>query len=136
VSRFARHARLASLAVGAAAVLAACGTNPASSGPGGSGAAASLAPGTFAVEAKEYQFTPSTLSVPAGEVTFQIHNAGTQEHEFEIFQGDKVVDEVEDIVPGISRDLTVTLAAGDYTFVCALNGHDAIGMKGTITVTG
>jgi len=138
VSRFARHARLASLAVGAAAVLAACGTNPASSGPGGSGAAASLAPGTFAVEAKEYQFTPSTLSVPAGEVTFQIHNAGTQEHEFEIFQGDTVVDEIEGILPGQTKELTPTepLAAGEYTFKCLLNGHDALGMTGTLTVTG
>ena len=39
-------------------------------------------------------------------------------------------------MPGLTKDLTVTLEAGDYTFVCKLNGHDQLGMKGTLTVTG
>jgi iron uptake system component EfeO len=131
VSRFARPARLASFGLGLAALLAACsGTNP-SSGP-----AASLPEGTVAVEATNYAFTPSTISVPAGEVTFRVRNAANEEHEFEIFEGETVVDEVEGLVPGLTKDLTVTLAAGDYTFVCKLNGHDQLGMKGTLTVTG
>ena len=83
----------------------------------------------------EYKFTPSALSAPAGAVTFRITNGGGETHEFEIFKGDTVVDEVEDIVPGISRDLTVNLAPGEYRFVCALNGHDLLGMTGTLTVT-
>jgi uncharacterized cupredoxin-like copper-binding protein len=131
VSRFGRLA-LASLGLAAAAAFAACGGgNPQSSGP-----AASLPAGTYAVEAKEYAFTPSTLSVPAGEVTFQVHNAGTQEHEFEIFQGDTVKDEVEGLVPGLTKTLTVPLEPGEYTFKCLLNGHDQLGMTGTLTVTG
>ena len=69
-------------------------------------------------------------------MTFQITNRGAETHEFEIFKGDTVVDEVEDIVPGITRTLTVPLEAGSYTFVCALNGHDVIGMKGSLTITG
>ena len=68
--------------------------------------------------------------MPAGEVTFQVKNTGTEEHEFEIFQGETVVDEIEGLVPGLTKDLTVTLAAGDYTFKCLLNGHDALGMTG------
>jgi uncharacterized cupredoxin-like copper-binding protein len=131
VSRFGRLA-LASLGLAAAAAFAACGGgNPQSSGP-----AASLPAGTYAVEAKEYAFTPSTLSVPAGEVTFQVHNAGTQEHEFEIFQGETVKDEVEGLVPGLTKTLTVPLEPGEYTFKCLLNGHDQLGMTGTLTVTG
>jgi uncharacterized cupredoxin-like copper-binding protein len=131
VSRFGRLA-LASVGLAAAAAFAACGGgNPQSSGP-----AASLPAGTYAVEAKEYAFTPSTLSVPAGEVTFQVHNAGTQEHEFEIFQGDTVKDEVEGLVPGLTKTLTVPLEPGEYTFKCLLNGHDQLGMTGTLTVTG
>ena len=47
--------------------------------------------------------------MPAGEVTFQLANSGTQEHEFEIFKGDAVVDEAEGLVPGLERDLVVTL---------------------------
>ena len=72
----------------------------------------------------------------AGSVTFSIKNVGTQDHELEILKGDQVVDKVEAIAPGMTRDATVTLAAGDYTFVCKLNGHDQLGMKGTLTVTG
>lgn len=136
MSRFARPARLVSLALGAAALIAACGGTTPTSGPGATGPAATLPAGTYAVEAKNYSFTPSTISVPAGEVTFQITNAGTEEHEFEIFKGDTVVDEVEGLVPGLTKDLTVTLAAGDYQFKCLLNGHDQLGMTGTLTVTG
>lgn len=136
MSRFARPARLVSLALGAAALIAACGGTTPTSGPGATGPAATLPAGTYAVEAKNYSFTPSTISVPAGEVTFQITNAGTEEHEFEIFKGDTVVDEIEGLVPGLTKDLTVTLAAGDYQFKCLLNGHDQLGMTGTLTVTG
>jgi uncharacterized cupredoxin-like copper-binding protein len=46
------------------------------------------------------------------------------------------VDEIEGLVPGLTKDLTLTLAAGEYTFFCKLSGHDQLGMKGTITVTG
>lgn len=116
------------LVLGAGCSAAASSSSSPASAPAGAGA--------IQVTASEYQFSPTALTAKAGPVTFRITNGGSDTHEFEIFQGDKVVDEVEDIVPGISRDLTVTLAAGDYTFVCALNGHDALGMKGTITVSG
>jgi plastocyanin len=127
-----RTVALAALSLAVAAFLAACG----------GGAAASAGPltpvpsGVVAIEAREYQFTPSTITVPAGSVTFSIRNVGSQEHEFEVFKGDQGVDEVEGIVPGLIKDATMTLAAGDYTFVCKLNGHDQLGMKGTLTVTG
>ncbi len=121
----------AGLLVIAAIALAACG--------GGSGASATPAPAaatTVEIAASEYQFTPSTASVPAGTVAFHVTNKGTEEHEFEIFHGDQVVDEIEGLVPGLDRTLTVTLAAGDYTYVCKLAGHDGAGMKGALTVTG
>jgi len=92
--------------------------------------------GVVTVDASEFKFEPATLSVPAGSVTFAIHNKGNIEHEFEIFKGDQVVDEVEGLVPGLTKDLTVTLEAGDYTYVCKLSGHEEQGMKGTLTVTG
>ena len=131
MSRFVRPARLASFGLGVVVALAACGGTTSSSGP-----AASLPEGTIAVEARNYAFTPSSISVPAGEVTFRVRNAAAEEHEFEIFQGETVKDEIEGLVPGLTKDLTVTLAAGDYTFMCKLNGHDQLGMKGTLTVTG
>lgn len=131
MSHFARPARLVSIALGAAAFLAACGGGNATSGP-----PASLPAGTYAVEAKSYAFTPSSLTVPAGEVTFRVTNTSNEEHEFEIFRGETVVDEIEGLVPGLTKDLIVPLAAGEYTFKCLLNGHDQLGMTGTLTVTG
>ena len=131
MSRSPRASLAAGLALTAvvAAVLAACG----------GAAPASVAPppsGVVVVEAKEYEFTPSKLTAEAGKVTFYVRNAGTVEHEFEIFKGDQVVDEVEGLVPGLAKNLTVDLAPGEYTFMCKLSGHDQLGMKGTLTVTG
>ena len=133
MSRLGRPALAASLALGVVAVVAACSGNPASAGP-----ATAVPAGVFAVEASDqggYKFTPSALTVPSGSVTFSVKNAGTEVHEFEIFKGETVVDEIEGLVPGLTRDLTVTLDAGEYTYVCKLAAHDALGMKGALTVS-
>jgi iron uptake system component EfeO len=127
-----RNAAFAGLPLAVVAVLAACSTGGAAS----AGPPTPVPSGVVAIEAKDFAFTPSTITVAAGTITFSIRNVGSQEHEFEVFKGDQVVDEVEGIVPGLTRDATMTLAAGDYTFVCKLNGHDQLGMKGTLTVTG
>jgi high-affinity iron transporter len=119
-------------AIGVAFIVSACG---------GSTAAPSVAPGAsdhsgvIAVAASEFKFDPAVITTAAGSVTFRITNVGSVEHEFEIFLGETVVDEVEGLVPGLARDLTVALEPGEYTFVCKLAGHDAAGMKGTLTVT-
>ena len=119
-----------------AIAVAACGASGGSGDPSAPASApGSAAPGTVAVSAFEYGFTPSTISVPAGEITFSVTNTGTIEHEFEVFKGDTAVDEVEGLVPGLTRELTANLEPGDYTFVCKLSGHEEAGMKGTLTVT-
>lgn len=133
MSRSVRPALLATLVAVAAGGVAACGGTATSAAP-----ATPVPPGVVAVQASDpsgaYTFTPSTLTVPAGSVTFSVKNAGTEEHEFEIFKGESVVDEVEGLVPGLTKELKVTLEAGSYTYVCKLNGHDVLGMKGTLTV--
>jgi plastocyanin len=96
---------------------------------------ASIPADAVKVAASEYKFEPGTLAVKTGETTFAVTNAGTTTHEFEVLQGDKVVDEVEGINPGVTKALTVTLAPGTYIYVCKLAAHDTLGMKGTITVT-
>lgn len=133
MSRSGRPALLAAAFVAAVFALGGC-----SAAPAGSAAPATPVPsGVVAVQAAEYAFTPSTISVPAGSVTFSVKNAGTQEHEFEIFKADgtTVVDEIEGLVPGLTKSLAVTLEPGTYQFMCKLNGHDQLGMKGTITVS-
>lgn len=89
-----------------------------------------------AVVATEYAFEPSQISVPVGEVTFTIRNEGDEEHEFEILRGDRVVDEVEGLIPGLERDLTVRLEPGAYLIVCRLADHFQRGMVADLTVSG
>jgi uncharacterized cupredoxin-like copper-binding protein len=116
--------------------LAGCGGAAASAGP-----ATPVPSGVVAIEAAKdsaYSFSPTALTIPAGTVTFSVKNDGIEEHEFEIFKADgtTVVDEIEGLVPGLTKSLTVTLEPGSYQFMCKLNGHDQLGMKGVITVTG
>jgi len=120
------------LVIALLAVASACSSGGAPS----AGNSTPLPSGAISIEAKEYQFTPSTIAVPAGDVLFSIRNAGSQDHEFKVFKGDQEVGGVAGFAPGLTKDATVTLAPGDYTFVCKLNGHDQLGMKGTLTVTG
>lgn len=134
--RFGRRSRLprpvVALAPALVLSLAACG----GTAPGTAAPATPLPPDAVTIEAKEYSFTPSTLTVPAGSVTFAVTNGGTQDHEFEVVAGEEPVGKLEGIARGTTEALTVTLAAGEYTLICRLNGHDQLGMKSTLTVTG
>lgn len=99
--------------------------------------------------------TLSTNAPAAGDLTFEGVNEGTETHEFEVFivpegvdanalpvEGDtapademlEVVDEVEDIAPGTSAPLNLTLDPGSYAVICNLPGHYANGMHTTFTV--
>lgn len=127
-----RRARLPLASVLIGGVLAACssgsGTPGPSSGVGGSGQVVN-------VQTSEFRFDPSSITLPAGKVTFHVRNVGSAEHEFEIFKGEEAVDEIEGLVPGLEKDLTVDLPAGTYSIECRLPGHLEQGMKATLTVT-
>jgi uncharacterized cupredoxin-like copper-binding protein len=110
------------------------------------------------VSLKTYTITPSATTAKAGEITFHITNDATdQAHEFVVFKSDlpedqlplnaegvvdeeapglTLIDEAEDIEPGVSKDLTVTLEPGNYILVCntALNQHYTHGMHITFVV--
>ena len=113
-----------------AAVIAACGN------PAGAPSREPLPSGAVELTAADYEFTPVALTVPAGTVTFAVTNDGSENHEFEVLQGETSVDRIDSFPRGNTEVLTVTLSAGSYTFACRLNGHDILGMKGTLTVTG
>ncbi|MCK0744781.1 iron uptake system protein EfeO [Chromohalobacter nigrandesensis] len=74
---------------------------------------------------------PRELSVPAGETRFSIVNDSQRAIEWEILDGVMVLEERENIAPGLHQPLTATLAAGDYAMTCGLlsNPH------GTLHVT-
>jgi len=124
------HRQLVLLAILALAAAACGGTSP-TRGP-----ATPVPSGVVVIEAKEYNFTPDAVTVSAGTVTFAVSNNGTENHEFEVLAGEQSLGKIGSFAREQTRDLTLTLDAGAYTFTCKLNGHDQLGMKGTLTVTG
>ena len=61
---------------------------------------------------------PGSLTAQSGRVVFEVTNAGPDIGEFEILDGDRVVDEVENIVPGFVVNLATRIDGGDYELVC------------------
>src|SRR3954471_426709 len=77
-----------------------------------------------------------TTELPAGTHRFEITNDGSKVTEFYVYaEGDRVMAEVENIAPGLSRDLLVELPAGEYEAACK-PGMVGDGIRSTLTVTG
>jgi nitrite reductase (NO-forming) len=82
----------------------------------------------------EMKFDPNTWTIKAGQpVTMTAQNVGTVAHDFSI-RG--TTPEVTLLVqPGQTGTTTFTIAkAGTYEVYCNQPGHEAAGMKGTLTV--
>ncbi|WP_347108161.1 iron uptake system protein EfeO [Paenarthrobacter sp. S56] len=62
----------------------------------------------------------SAATAPSGNLTFQVKNDGNEVTEFYLLAEDglRIVGEVENIGPGISRNLVVAAPAGKYTTAC------------------
>ena len=81
----------------------------------GAGSSADPSAGRIAVSVSEAGCAPTTITVPAGPVTFVVTNAGTETGEFEIIQaGTKVIDEVENIIPGFVVNMATRVDGGTY----------------------
>jgi iron uptake system component EfeO len=107
--------------------VAACGSDNPGSGNAGS---------SIEVKATDTECAVAPTQAPAGTVTFKITNNGTAVTEFYVYgEGDKVLGEVENIAPGLSREFRVDLAAGTYETACK-PGMTGNGIRGAFTVTG
>lgn len=80
----------------------------------------------------------SGSSAESGPVTFSVTNDGTQTTEFYLLGPDglRIVAEKENIAPGASADLTVTLQPGDYFTACKPGMRGANVGEAAFTVTG
>jgi uncharacterized cupredoxin-like copper-binding protein len=92
--------------------------------------------GTLEIDADptgQLKFLASSAAATAGKVTLRMKNASSTPHDIAI-RGPGA-NQVGSIVSagGVST-VTATLAPGTYTFYCSVPGHEAAGMKGTLTV--
>ncbi|TCK26622.1 iron uptake system protein EfeO [Pseudonocardia endophytica] len=113
----------------AAAVLAGCtSTAPTQNAEGG---------GPITVNATDSACEVSTTSAPAGNLSFKVTNGGTKVTEFYLYgEGDRIMGEVENVGPGLSRDLLVEVPdGGTYTTACK-PGMVGDGIRAPFTVTG
>ena len=74
---------------------------------------------------------PNTLTVPAGRASFRIVNRSERAVEWEILDGVLVVEERENIAPGLSQVINANLQPGDYAITCGLLSNP----RGTLHVT-
>ena len=98
---------------------------------GTAAASGAAAGGVVQIAVNDKACEPMELTVPSGQVEFQIQNNSTRKLEWEILDGVMVVDERENIAPGLRDKMTVTLLPGEYAMTCGLlnNPH------GKLTVT-
>jgi uncharacterized cupredoxin-like copper-binding protein len=90
---------------------------------------------------------PSATSVPAGKVTFRATNVGNLTHELMVERMPIRFDSpmhptesaalgmIDDMDPGKSGQMTVTLKPGQYMLFCNVPGHYAAGQHTILTVT-
>ena len=92
--------------------------------------------GALTVTATDSGCQVSTTKLDAGPSTFKVTNGGNKVTEFYIYaEGDRIMGEVENIGPGLSRNLVVDLPKGTYQGACK-PGMVGDGIRQAINVTG
>jgi iron uptake system component EfeO len=92
--------------------------------------------GPVTVKATDSECTLSRAEVKSGTSTFSVSNGGSKVTEFYVYaEGDRVMGEVENIGPGLKRDLIVELPTGNYQAVCK-PGMVGDGIRGDLAVAG
>ncbi|MEV0725179.1 iron uptake system protein EfeO [Micromonospora purpureochromogenes] len=121
------------LVLAAAGVLAVTGVTACSDGKEQDGAKGANA---VKVKASDTTCEVDVTALDAGQATFTIANSGSKVNEFYVYAaGDRVMGEVENIAPGLSRELRVELPAGTYETACK-PGMSGRGIRGALKVSG
>ena len=85
------------------------------------------------MELRDFELGPSEMTVPAGEVTFTLINAGRFTHDFRV-EGEGIDEKAPRVAAGRSSEWSVTLTPGEYRISCPISNHADRGMVGTLTV--
>ncbi len=133
------------LAVTAVLALAGCGSSgekssgsssKATSTPTATQAASSGGGGEtlkLAADQSALKFDKSSLTAKAGKVTLEMENPSQIPHAVAI-KGNGVDVDGKTVGNGETSTASADLKPGTYTFYCPVPGHEAAGMKGTLTV--
>lgn len=91
---------------------------------------------SLTVSASDEACEVSAGTAPSGNLTFAVTNDGSQVTEFYLLASDglRIVGEVENIGPGLSRDLVLTAPPGDYFTACK-PGMVGEGIRGEFNVS-
>lgn len=84
----------------------------------------------------EYRLNPPRVSVFTGDLTIVVRNVGRLTHNFVISRGNQVQAQTKPLPPGSRTQLTVFLAPGTYQLDSSLFSDQALGLDGTLIVTG
>lgn len=78
-------------------------------------------------------YVKTTLTAKPGKITLVMPNPSVLPHNIAI-QGKGFDIKGPVVGKGKTSTVSATLKAGTYTFYCSVPGHEAAGMKGTLTV--
>jgi iron uptake system component EfeO len=92
--------------------------------------------GTINVESSAKACDLTASKAPSGNVVFKVKNTGSEVTEFYFYAADglRIVGEIENVGPGLSRDLVVRAAPGTYVTTCK-PGMKGQGLRSKFTVT-
>ena len=130
------------LAVTAVLALAGCGGSDEKSTDSGSSSSSSNSSASsggggetlkLAADKSALKFDKSSLTAKAGKVTLEMSNPSEVPHAVAI-KGNGVDVDGKTIGNGETSTASADLKPGTYTFYCPVPGHEAAGMKGTLTV--
>jgi hypothetical protein len=91
---------------------------------------------TFQVALTEYRVSPQSVSAPAGTLTIFVHNYGRLSHDLVISLDGHSEAATEPIPPGQTSELIATLTPGKYAMASTILSDQALGIYGTLRVTG
>jgi iron uptake system component EfeO len=119
---------VAGIGLATLAALAACGTKTPEEEKGG---------GAIAVDASDDACKISRAEADAGTITFEVTNKGSRVTEFYLYaEGDRIMGEVENVTPGLTRRLIVEVTeGGEYQTACK-PGMQGKGIRDAFTVNG
>ncbi len=101
---------------------------------GTTGAAAGATTLKLAADASAIAYDTKQLSGKAGKVTIEFTNPSPLSHDVCLAGPSGQEIGCSQTISQGSASLSEQLKPGDYTFFCSVDGHEAAGMKGTLTV--